>query len=219
MDKEGYSGKHLSFLVPTWIRIFKLLIAAGADVNGSDDQDLTPLHFAAVSRSSEFLSILIEAGAFPNKADARGQTPLLKAAEGRIESFSLSKINAAKMKPERHAKFLLEAGAETDIQDIDGRTALHYAALNGWLDFCTVLVEGGGDTDLQDVDCKTALHLAASSGYSEICTMLVWAGTDLDLLDSQGCTPLQLAEQGDHFEIVAFFRRFLERKSALASVR
>lgn len=184
-SKEDTYGKHFSLLVPAWIRIFKMLIAAGADVNGSDDRDLTPLHLAAVSRSSEFLSILIEAGAFPN----------------------------------RHARFPTEAGAKNDIQDIDGRTMLHYAAMNEWLDLCTVLVKGGADTDLQDVDCKTALHLAASSGYSEICTMLVGVGADLDLLDSQGCTPLQLAEQGDHFEIVAFFRRFLQRKSALASVR
>ena len=133
---------------------------------------------------------------------------MLRAAKGKTE-----KMDVATMKPERHAKVLLEAGAKTDIQDIDGRTALHYAALNGWLSVCTVLVEAGAKTNIQDIYFKSALHVAASRGYSEICGMLVKAGADFNLLDGEGCTPLQLAEQGSHFETVAFFRRSLHRKS------
>jgi len=207
-SKRNFFGDYFPLLVPAWIRILKILIAAGANVNTSDDHGQTPLHFAAISNSTEFSKILIEAGAIVDELDKHRRTPLLQ-----VAGYCFLGFDVATIKPERHAKLLLDAGAKTDIQDIDGRTALHYAAMNGWLDFCRVLVEAGAHTGLQDIHSKTALHFAASSGYSEICTMLVKAGADFNLLDSEGCTPLQLAEQGSHFETVAFFRRSLQRKS------
>ena len=57
-------------------------------------------------------------------------------------------------------------------QQIYGRTALHYAAINGSLASATRLLEGGADLTLRDNAGKTALDLARSRGKSEVVALL-----------------------------------------------
>ncbi|MGA9760895.1 MAG: ankyrin repeat domain-containing protein [Gaiellaceae bacterium] len=52
------------------------VIADGADVNDSDKDGFTPLHFAAQNRSPEIASVLISAGANVNASDTHGNSPL-----------------------------------------------------------------------------------------------------------------------------------------------
>lgn len=141
----------------TWLRIIKTLIVAGVDVNKPDDEGQTPLHYAAVSRSSELTEILIKAGALVDSVDESGQTSLIKAAE---------------IKAKGRAEVLLKAGAKTDIQDIDGKTALHHAAEHGWLELCTMLVEAGASHNVLDSQGLTPLQLAEQEDQFEVVTLL-----------------------------------------------
>ncbi|XP_052810477.1 uncharacterized protein LOC128238522 isoform X2 [Mya arenaria] len=79
----------------------------------------------------------------------------------------------------------LQAGATFDA-DQDGRTALHYAALNGYPDVARFLVEKGCDIDIQDDSGYTALHRAASQGHLEVITTLLEAGCDPNTQDEHG---------------------------------
>ena len=57
-------------------------------------------------------------------------------------------------------------------QQVDGGTALHYAAWNGYLASATRLLEGGADLTLRDKSGKTALDFARSRGHSEVVALL-----------------------------------------------
>ena len=53
-----------------------------------------------------------------------------------------------------------------------GQTALHRAAINGYLAIATRLLEGGADLTLRAKDGKTALDYARSYGRSEVVALL-----------------------------------------------
>jgi ankyrin repeat protein len=57
------------------------------------------------------------------------------------------------------------------LQDY-GRSALHYAALDGHLAIAKRLLEGGADVTLRDDEGKTAIDIAREYGYSEVVALL-----------------------------------------------
>jgi ankyrin repeat protein len=92
---------------------------------------------------------LIAAG---EKVDTRktlkGQTTLHLAVEQRKRSV---------------VDLLLDAGADTKIQDNAGRTVLHLAADQSDGSLIDALLDAGADGNIQDEEGRTALHLAAAS--------------------------------------------------------
>jgi uncharacterized protein len=88
------------------------LLAAGADVNATDDEGSTPLHFAAQDDSAVVVQLLLDAGADVNVVDSKGETPLFKATMNTTGG-------AAPI-----AALLLERGADPNAQAFDGFTPL-----------------------------------------------------------------------------------------------
>ena len=70
------------------------------------------------------------------------------------------------------AKRLLEKGASADMQDQDGRTALHWAAENGHEAVVRTLLEKGASADIQDQSGRTALHRAAQNRHEAVIKIL-----------------------------------------------
>nr|KAG5704980.1 hypothetical protein BaRGS_022822 [Batillaria attramentaria] len=87
---------------------------------------------------------------------------------------------------------LLQAGA-TFSPDRDGRTALHYAAQNGYADTCKLLIEKGCDLDCQDAMGYTALLRASSQGLLDVVRICLEAGCNVDFADEHGNTALHEA--------------------------
>jgi ankyrin repeat protein len=175
-------------------QITAMLIAAGADVDARNDQQNTPLHFAAQHGYAEACSKLIAAGAEANAENIGKFTPLglaLENSEGEIY------------------RMLLAAGADelsADQLDTIGQdTLLHLAAQNELLEFCRRLLEptASRDVDGRDERHCTPLFHAASRGSVDIIQMLLAAGADVNAghqppLQFAVETPLHIAASEGH---------------------
>ena len=106
----------------------------------------------------------------------------------------------------------LTSGAVSDIdgRDVDGWTALHWAARRGSSEAVVLLLAHGADPRLTTWnESRSALHLAAKSS-SALCVqqILQWrrgnAIVDLELRDGYGCTPLHVATESNSGATTAF---------------
>ncbi|KAN0063069.1 FYVE zinc finger domain protein upa1 [Thecaphora frezii] len=103
------------------------------------------------------------------------------------------------------AKWLVnEAGAIVEMEDREGETPLHKAAMSGKLPILTFLLSAGADANAKDADGWTALHNACSRGYLDIVRVLIdSAGADIEAQGGRGgWTPLMNAASKGHLPIV-----------------
>lgn len=99
---------------------------------------------------------------------------------------------------------LLAAGANPNVADSHGRTAVHRAAENAAADALRALLEAGGNADAAAHDGRTPLHLAAAFPYDDGMSRsaireLLRAWADPDRPDAAGRTPLHEAAR-EHAE-------------------
>ena len=159
--------------------IVNALIAAGADVDQTDDSGTTPLYLASMQGDAAMVSLLLAAGADSGKADLQGRFPLHRAALG----------NDVKI-----VSALLAAGTPTDHQDGEhGYTALHMAAMTGSAEAAAALLKAGSDPDSTDKAGCTPLFVAACCHRTEVVAKLLTAGAAVDKCDGTGSTPLHVA--------------------------
>ncbi|KAF5254912.1 hypothetical protein FANTH_408 [Fusarium anthophilum] len=78
------------------------------------------------------------------------------------------------------AEWLIEQGVTASVRDSEGRTAFHYAILNGWADCAECLLKGGAIMDF-DVKNMTPFHYAVSTGNEAIVKVFLGAGVPVDL--------------------------------------
>ncbi len=101
-------------------------------------------------------------------------------------------------------KYLVQSGAELDMQDKFGKTALHWASSYGHIETVKFVVQSGAQLDIQDKFGRTALHKAIYNGYIETVKFLVQSGAKLDIQDKDGWTALNNASLNGHIETVKF---------------
>jgi CDK inhibitor PHO81 len=79
------------------------------------------------------------------------------------------------------------------IDDINGRTCLHDAAIAGTSRLVDLCIRNGVQIDRSDVYGRTPLHYACMNGYPQICEQLLHAGSPPDALDRDNYSPLVYA--------------------------
>jgi len=121
----------------------RVLIAAGADVSLTNGQQMTAIHLAARNRSEPVLRLLLTRSSnintgLVNAQDANGRTPLFvcTASKGPGATDCM--------------KTLLEFGAEVDVQNSDGYTALHMAAIDRKPARVNLLISRDADLSLEN---------------------------------------------------------------------
>ncbi|KAM6978234.1 uncharacterized protein ankrd50l [Tautogolabrus adspersus] len=151
----------------------RLLLDAGAVVDGCDSEGRTALRAAAWGGHEQIVLTLLDFGAQVDRVDSKGRTPL---------------IAAAYMGHHEAVEILLDHNAGVDLADGDGRTALSVAALcvptaagvKGYGEVASLLLERGADPGHRDHDGMTPLLLAAYEGNDDVVELLLEAGADVD---------------------------------------
>jgi ankyrin repeat protein len=174
--------------------VFKMLIAAGADVNMAGDDGDTPLFVAAYCGHAGVVYVLIDTpgvdlNAALTDADMVDVTPSFVAAEN-------NRLDVLKL--------LIAAGADVNKAcAIDGYTHLLVAAQNGNAGCVPVLLEAAGvDPNVAATDGCTPLYIAAQGNRLDVVTLLIAAGADVDKAADDDYTPLQMAAQNGHSDDV-----------------
>ena len=163
--------------------VVNVLLQYGANVALTDKSGRTALHFAASSsdNSCEILRCLIENGADIDKGRNDNQTPLMIAAQKGHVSV---------------ATFLIEHGANVDLQDENGNTTLHHTLYGSDVscEILSCLTGSGADVNGVNKVKHTPLMIAAKRGHLNALTLLIKHGAhDVDLQDSDGYTALHYA--------------------------
>ena len=191
--------------------VAKLLIANGANVNERTTDGDTPLHYAARYGQKNVAELLITKGADVNAKNKNGDLPTHLALRGNLESpkkevlelliakgtnLSCIQISAHQGDLAKVRSFV-EQGISVDSRDSEGRTALHYAAMQGKADVVEFLLSRGADVNAKDKDFGfIPLHHAASGGHKDVVEMLLAKGADVNAKDKYGWTPLDSAVYG-----------------------
>eukprot|EP00959_Pyramimonas_sp_CCMP1952_P246104 5143772-Pyramimonas_sp.AAC.1 len=213
-NSEGMTPLHKAALYrhPNWI---EALLEAGAAVNLQNSEGMTPLHEAARVINHEGVVLLLEAGATATLQNNKGDSPLHLAtahkgpSQGHWESENEWKHRVAERTRDmvETVRALLEAGAEANMQNNDGRSSLHVSIMRGHIGVTRILLEAGAAVNLQDSEGVTSLLMGAQRGHVGVTEMLLKAGAEANLQDKDGRSPLLAVAYEGH---MAFARMLVE---------
>ncbi|XP_022085508.1 uncharacterized protein LOC110976494 isoform X2 [Acanthaster planci] len=128
-------------------------VREGASIDATDNEDATPLYWAACGGHSEICRLLLSKGADTNLAVQWGSTPLHAAADrGHTDCI----------------KYLLRYGADINAQNNNGDTPLHLASFRGHKEACVILVSHGADPTILNNHGKTSHQEAQGAQHKDI---------------------------------------------------
>ena len=138
-----------------------------------------PTHFAASLGNVEVMEFLLASGVDKNERDADGNSALMwvVSADGSEDLMDA----------------LVDHGANVNMQNFVGETALFTACARGLEDKVEFLLENGADAHIADLDGATPLHAAAGQGDSSLIELLVRYGASVSAADDEGDSPLHWA--------------------------
>ena len=167
--------------------LVRALVDGGADVNATQVDGMTALHWAVYHDDTATARLLVRSGADADARNRYGVRPLALAATNANGGI---------------VRLLLEAGADANGALRGGETVLLTAARTGSLEAVEALLAHGADPDARERRGQTALMWAAAEGHTEIVHALVEAGADLRAALSSGFTPLFFAVREGHIDVV-----------------
>jgi uncharacterized protein len=143
----------------------KALVARGATVKVKDAwMEETPLSWAAAENHPQAVAALLELGADPNARSKVLSFPEFRWVTSGMVSTALPRggwtplMHAARQGAIDGARALAEGGADLNIKDPDGTTALVIAIINAHYDVAAMLLEKGADPNIADTSGMAAVY-------------------------------------------------------------
>jgi len=155
--------------------ITTLLIQWRADINITEKELRTPIHYAALHGQHLITKVLLEAGAEFNQVDDKLKTPLHYACEYNHQEV---------------VKVLCDAGADLHVRDHYSKTPLLYVSN---INIATMLLTRGADINTRDKYEGTCTQYAVMSGREKMVQLLIENGADINSPDNNMNTPLHHA--------------------------
>ena len=145
----------------------ELVLNDGLDINTPALCNRTPLLWASLSSSGEFIETLIDLGANVNAQRSDDKvTPLILSAD--CNNFLAVNL-------------LLDHGADANIASADGNSPMHRAVSNGFFDIAKRLVEKGSDVNLQNKEGITPLFLGVKNKHEQLIKLLIENEADVNI--------------------------------------
>ena len=241
IDYQGFRGRTALFSALEHdrkenIEMVKLLIKNKADVNiaydGDNENEETPLMYAAMKGYKETVKILIENKADINKRNRNNANALIYAymyghediadillqngSDSLDKSLKACNLNEATLlidnaplitavnysTNEVFLQKLIDNGADVNCLNLNGGTALIDAALNGKINFVKLLIKNNADVNVQNRGGMTALMWACHNGDLEMTKMLLDAGADKNIKDGDYDALYHAREYGENEEVI-----------------
>ena len=179
------------------------LLQQGANVNAQSGSHAA-LWIALTADHPDCARLLLEHGADTRPpADPGGETLLMLAANERFGALSAKAPVAVEETEQRAVVLLLFAhGADVNASDVNGETALMWAAAHDHAAVVEELLAHGAAVNATDHFGQTALILASAGGNTPIVRTLMAHGTALSPASPTYRAALQVARKYRHFEIV-----------------
>jgi ankyrin repeat protein len=165
----------------------RALLQQKPDVNATQADGMTALHWAARMNDLETAQALIRAGAKPDVATRYGVTPMYFACEsGNVAMIDL----------------LLKAGVSPNAANPGGETALMTTSRTGKLDAVKLLLDRGASVNAtESVRGQTALMWAITENHPDVVKLLLSRGADVNVQTKveipDGTTGKPEAKSGD----------------------
>ncbi|XP_037747858.1 serine/threonine-protein phosphatase 6 regulatory ankyrin repeat subunit A isoform X3 [Chelonia mydas] len=179
--------------------VVKALLQRGAEVDARTKENYTALHIAAQHCKPLVVQTLLGFGARVQLKGGKAQeTPL--------------HIAACIHEGEKVAEMLLKSGADVNVEQENGETAMHVAARHGNLRMIKALIEEGGELTSQSKAGECPLHIAVQHCHLPVVEeILNYLATEKSHAEASACvnqenkndwSPLLMAAERGHTAIV-----------------
>jgi len=159
-------------------------VAAGADVNTTSLQGVTPLLWAAKHGNIQMAQFLLSKNANPN---------LVSSECGPLHE-SVIKHNLPLV------ELLLDKKSNINLPAEGGKTALHYAILEQHFDMVDHLLKRGADIKAKNTSGATALHFVVMNGDRAMVEKFLSCG--INDKNNNGKTPLHIAAEKGNIDAI-----------------
>jgi len=210
VDAESLSPLHHAVLAGD-IDLVKTLLAHGADLNKTENNQSTPLFLACQSpliddgaTRAKLVSLLLKAGADPDIIDVKsGMTPL---------HASLQSDGG-----EDAARALLQYPVNKDLPDAAGNAPLYYALQAPGTTLLAMMLAAGADPNARHMkDARTPLIDAVQQNNPVAVRLLLEAGANAKLLDADNKSALSYAREKNNDIILLSLTEALEKAASKA---